>query len=190
MLTNNHTKSHKRWLYLSVLPLIAILLLAFQTSDLEQLAESPVKVLEVIPGVSEVTIAVGIPSLFPLPEKYRDKVTWGFDVKAINPITKKEMTHRGVDISAPTGTSVFAASGGIVKTAELLEGWGNLIVIEHSDGFTTHYAHLEGFRVEAGDKVSKGETVATVGNTGRSTGPHLHFEVRKEGASLNPEDYY
>jgi len=173
MLTNHHTKSHKRWLYLSVLPLAAILLLAFQA-----------------PEVSESTVAGEIPSMFPLPEKYRDKVTWAHEQKAIHPFSKKEVTHHGVDIAAPRGTKVYAASGGLVRKAEFLEGWGNLIVIEHSNGFTTHYAHLEGFRVEAGDKVAKGETVATVGSTGKSTGPHLHFEVRKEDTSLNPEDYY
>ncbi|MCP4311421.1 MAG: peptidoglycan DD-metalloendopeptidase family protein, partial [Bacteroidetes bacterium] len=190
MLTNHHTKSHKRWHYLAVLPVFALMLLAFQNSEFEQVANTPVKVLEVIPGVSE-NLPVGeIPTLFPLPEECRDNITWGYGKTMIHPISKKKVTHQGIDFRAPAGTSVYAASGGVVKTAELLEGWGNLIIIEHGEGYTSHYAHLEGFKVKKGDKVTRGQFVATVGNTGKSTGPHLHYEVRKDGSQMNPSDYY
>jgi len=144
----------------------------------------------VIPGVSEDMPASGIPSLFPLPAEYRDKVAWGYNQTAMDPISKKERIHKGVDIPAPHGTSVYATSGGKVKTTELLGGYGKLIIIDHGEGYTSHYAHLEGFEVEVGDRVCKGQLVATVGNTGRSTGSHLHFEIRKEGAHVNPADYY
>jgi len=190
MLTNSHTKRHKKWLYLAVIPLAALMLLVFQSSDLEQVANAPAKALEVIPGVSENSSPGEIPSLFPLPEEFRDNVTWGYNKTMIHPITKKKLTHKGVDFRAPAGTSVFAASGGVVKTAESLEGWGNLVIIEHSETYTSHYSHLDGFKVKKGDKVTKGQIVATVGSTGRSTGPHLHYEVRIEGTHVNPADYY
>lgn len=187
MLTNHHSKSHKRWLYLSTLPVVALILLAFQ-APVDHSAVAAVKI-NAVSGISE-TIGGEIPSLFPLPEKYREKVTWEYNKTAINPISKKEVTHQGVDIAAPTGTSVFAASEGVVKKAELLGGWGNLLVIEHSEGYSTFYAHLETFSVKVGEQVKRGQEVATVGSTGQSTGSHLHFEVRKEGTHMNPVDYY
>ena len=193
MLTNHHTKSHKKWYYLAALPLVGLMLLAFQASEFEHIANSPAQVLDVNPGVPDVpgiSVSGEIPSMFPLPDKYRERVTWGHHEKAIHPISKKEVIHEGVDIAAPMGTAVYAASGGVVKKAELLEGWGNLLVIEHVEGYATYYAHLEGFKVKSGDEVTKGQVVATVGSTGKSTGPHLHYEVRKEGAKVNPEEYY
>jgi biotin carboxyl carrier protein len=190
MLTNHHTLSHKRWHYLAIIPVIALILMAFQSPEIEQVAITPSKGLEVIPGVSESVSSGEIPSHFPLPAEYRDNITWGHNQTAIHPINKKKVAHQGVDIAAPLGTNVFAASVGTVKKAELLEGWGNLLIIEHGAGYTTHYAHLKEFRVKKGDKVTKGQVVATVGSTGQSTGPHLHYEVRKEGSVLNPSDYY
>jgi len=190
MLTNHHTKSHKKWLYLAILPVVALMLLSFQTSEFEQISSGASNVLEEIPVVSARSVGGEKPSLFPLPDQYREKITWGYNKTAIHPISKKEVTHLGVDIAAPLGTSVYAAAGGVVKKAELLDGWGNLLVIEHNEGYSTFYAHLEGISVKAGDEVKIGQQVASVGNTGKSTGPHLHFEVRKDGTHMNPADYY
>lgn len=186
MLTNHHTKNQKRWRYMAALPLIALILLAFQ-APVEQAAPLPEGVLRTTP---EASLSAGIPSLFPLPEQFKEEITWGYHVKAINPISKKEMVHEGLDIAAPLGTPVYAAAGGLVKKAELLDGWGNLLVIEHSEGYSSFYGHLNGFNVKSGDKVNEGQQVATVGSTGRSTGPHLHYEVRKDGAHMNPADFY
>jgi len=189
MLTNQHTKSQKKWRYLAFLPLTAFMLLAFQVyEDPDVIA--PVGNIPVINAVTSGIASDAIPSLFPLPQKYLDRITWGFHEKALNPITKKLTEHSGVDIAAPLGTDVFAAADGIVKKAELMDGWGNLVVIEHSEGYSTFYAHLDGFNVSPGERVKKGQKVACVGNTGNSTGPHLHYEVRKEGTQLNPADYY
>ena len=173
MLTNHHTKSHKKWYYLTALPVVGLLLLAFQVSEFEHFAPSG-----------------EIPSMFPLPEQYKEEITWGFHEKAIHPFSKQETLHEGLDIAAPLGTPVFAVASGVIKKAELLGGWGNLVVIEHADGYASFYAHLEGFKVKSGDKVTKGQVVATVGSTGISTGHHLHFELRKEGVKVNPEEYY
>ena len=128
--------------------------------------------------------------ILPLPEKYREKITWDYDLQAIHPITKKEITHKGIDVAAPTGTQVFASGDGVVKKAVEEKGWSKLVVVEHEDGYTTFYAHLDEIEVENGVKVLRGEVIGRVGNTGQSTGPHLHYEVRKNGEHLNPADFY
>ena len=98
-------------------------------------------------------------------------------------------THTGTDVGAPTGTSIKAAAGGTV----LFSGWkgtlGKLVVINHGNGVQTYYAHCSSLLVSAGDTVSAGQLIAKVGNTGRSTGPHLHFEIRLNGSALNPQRY-
>jgi len=169
MLTNHQSSHQKKWRYLAILPIVAFIMVAFQA-----------------PATGEGSI----PSTFPLPEKYMEKVTWGFNEDAIHPITGKKTTHLGVDIAAPEGTPVYATAEGTVKTAENLKGWGNLLVLEHAGGFSTFYAHMKAFEVKAGDKVTRGQVVGSVGNTGQSTGSHLHYEVRKDGTQVNPADYY
>ena len=98
-------------------------------------------------------------------------------------------THTGTDIGASTGTSIKAAASGTV----LFSGWkgtlGKLVVINHGNGVQTYYAHCSSLLVSAGDTVTAGQLIAKVGNTGRSTGPHLHFEIRLNGSALNPQSY-
>jgi murein DD-endopeptidase MepM/ murein hydrolase activator NlpD len=137
-----------------------------------------------------VLLTDGTPSRFPLPDAYKGHISWGFDQEAIHPITRKKTTHQGIDIPAPTGTLVFATGQGQVKKAATEEGWGKLVVIEHDGGYTTVYAHLDEIGVEAGAKVTVGQVIGKVGNTGQSTGSHLHYEVRKNGEHVNPADYY
>ena len=179
MLTNHKSNSKKRWLYLATLPIVVLIMLAFQ---------APVE--KALPGADGTSWTGSTPSLFPLPEKYMERVTWGFNEDALHPITGKETTHLGVDIAAPEGTPVYASAEGRVKKAESLKGWGKLLVLEHAGGFSTFYAHMKAFEVKAGDKVSRGQVVGSVGNTGQSTGPHLHYEVRKDGNQVNPAEYY
>jgi peptidoglycan hydrolase-like protein with peptidoglycan-binding domain len=98
--------------------------------------------------------------------------------------------HTGIDFPAPSGTAVGAAGRGTVKFVGWNSGgYGNLIVIEHRLGYETWYAHLSGFGVSAGATVAGGVQIGTVGSTGRSTGPHLHWEVRKDGVPINPAPY-
>jgi murein DD-endopeptidase MepM/ murein hydrolase activator NlpD len=97
--------------------------------------------------------------------------------------------HTGIDIAAPTGTPNKAADGGIV----IFAGWsgnnGKLVIIDHENGFTTYYAHNNTIKVKKGQRVAKGDVIGTVGSTGRTTGPHLHFEVRKNGVPVDPLKY-
>lgn len=95
--------------------------------------------------------------------------------------------HKGVDIAAPTGTSVYsAAEGEIVRIGHQPSGYGNFIEMRHPNGMTTMYAHLSRIDVASGDRVLGGERIGLVGSTGYSTGPHLHFEVRRGGNQVNP----
>lgn len=96
--------------------------------------------------------------------------------------------HRGVDIAAPTGTGVFSSAEGVVlRTGYQAGGYGHFIELSHPNGMTTLYAHLSRIDVASGDRVMGGERIGLVGSTGYSTGPHLHFEVRRDGDAINPE---
>lgn len=97
--------------------------------------------------------------------------------------------HEGIDIAVPTGTPVRAAAGGRVKFAGRYGAYGLLVIVDHGGGITTRYAHNSRLLVEVGDEISRGEVIAISGDTGRSTGPHLHFEIRKDGRALDPLPY-
>lgn len=98
--------------------------------------------------------------------------------------------HRGVDIAAPTGTPIFAVEAGTVMRAKYVRGYGYLVEMKHGDMYTTRYGHNSKNLVKAGDQVRKGQKIALVGSTGRSTGPHVHFEVRQSGVAINPVKYF
>jgi len=104
----------------------------------------------------------------------------------IDPFTGMNAMHEGIDFSAEVGTPVQAAAGGVVVYAGFHPQYGNLIEIDHGNDFTTRYAHLSRLGVQEGDIVQRGRRIAETGSTGRSTGPHLHFEVRFKGVAQNP----
>jgi murein DD-endopeptidase MepM/ murein hydrolase activator NlpD len=95
-----------------------------------------------------------------------------------------------MDIAAPTGTPIMAVEGGEVMLAGHRKGYGNVVMVRHDDGTTGLYAHCHELGVRKGDRVHAGESIATVGATGRATGPHLHFELRADGTAVNPEAVY
>lgn len=106
-----------------------------------------------------------------------------------DPFSGRRAWHDGVDFAGREGSGVLAASSGIVTFAGDRYGYGNLVEISHSDGVVTRYGHAKEILVEKGDQVSSGDLIAKMGNTGRSTGPHLHFEVIHDGKSKNPLNY-
>lgn len=108
----------------------------------------------------------------------------------IHPIFKIKTFHEGVDYSAKLGTSVRATANGIVVAAKRSRGYGNQILIKHNNSYSTRYAHLNDIYVSPGDTVIVGDTIGTVGNTGLSTGPHLHYEIRINNNTINPLDMY
>jgi murein DD-endopeptidase MepM/ murein hydrolase activator NlpD len=107
----------------------------------------------------------------------------------LDPISGHSEFHTGVDIVAPVGTQVMAAAGGVVSASTFMPEYGNVVDVDHDNGLTSRYAHLSKRLVKAGDVVMKGQLIALVGNTGRTTGPHLHFEVREKGIPLNPNKF-
>ncbi len=107
----------------------------------------------------------------------------------LDPFTGQNAMHEGIDFIADTGTPIFAAAGGVVLTAEVHHQYGNMIEIDHGNDFVTRYAHTSKMLVKPGDVVQRGRKIAQVGSTGRSTGPHLHFEVRYRGVSQNPSRF-
>jgi len=111
--------------------------------------------------------------------------TSGFGFRT-DPITGESLEHRGLDFSGPVGEPILALADGIVTFSGDNAGYGNLVEIEHVDGLLTRYAHNQTILVKSGARVKKGETIATLGSTGRSTGPHVHIEVRLDGAPIDP----
>ncbi len=111
-----------------------------------------------------------------------------FSKRRFHPVLKKWKAHLGIDYAARRGTPVSAAGSGRISYVARMGSYGNLVKIRHDDGYETRYAHLKSFRkgIYRGKKVKKGDTIGYVGNTGRSTGPHLHFELRKQGRAINP----
>lgn len=107
----------------------------------------------------------------------------------IHPIYKVKKMHTGIDIDAPSGAKIIAANSGKVILAGWNGGYGNCVIIDHGSGLATLYGHQSKILVSVGEKVQKGETIGKVGSTGLSTGPHLHFEVRKNGSTTNPIPY-
>lgn len=107
----------------------------------------------------------------------------------IDPFNGHKAFHEGLDFMAATGAPIYAAAGGIVSAAEQTPDYGKIVKIDHGSGLETRYAHASRLFVKAGDRVEKGQKIAEVGSTGRSTGPHLHYEIRLAGNPLDPRKY-
>ena len=106
--------------------------------------------------------------------------------KRSDPFHGKLRNHKGLDIAAPRGTPIQSIQSGTVVSAGKRGGYGNVVVLEHGDGTTSLYAHCDELKVAKGDRVGRGDVIATVGSTGRSTGPHLHLEVHRNGEAVDP----
>ncbi|MFL5319130.1 MAG: M23 family metallopeptidase [Myxococcaceae bacterium] len=130
------------------------------------------------------SLLASIPSVWPA----RGWVTSDFGQR-LDPYTAERVMHQGLDIAAPHGKEVQAPSDGTVVFAGLEGGYGNVLVIDHGYGIKTRYGHLSQLLVKAGEHVKRGQNVAAIGNTGRSTGPHLHYEVRVNGVPQNPRKF-
>ena len=106
-----------------------------------------------------------------------------------NPVIGVRAFHEGLDFSANVGQPIKATAAGIVISAEVTPEYGNMVRISHGSGLETRYAHASKLLVKEGDRIKKNQVIALVGNTGRSTGPHLHYEIRMNGESLDPRKY-
>jgi len=131
-----------------------------------------------------------IPAIMPVDLKNLTRIS-GYYGMRMHPILKYRRMHDGIDFTAPSGTKIFAAGDGTVESIKLSRtGYGNVVVINHGFGYKTLYAHCKKIPVKEGQKVTRGTVIALVGNTGLSTGPHLHFEVQKNGKKINPINFF
>jgi murein DD-endopeptidase MepM/ murein hydrolase activator NlpD len=119
------------------------------------------------------------------PRQKSMRVTSGFGMRH-DPLHGELRRHDGVDIAAPVGTPIRAPKDGVVRFAGDRGGYGNVVYLDHGDGTESRYAHCDAIAVRAGQVVRSGDVIASVGSTGRSTGPHLHLELRANGAALDP----
>ena len=130
-----------------------------------------------------------IPAIVPL-EKGTKRLMSGFG-RRIHPIYKTMRMHTGVDFTAPTGTPIYSTGDGVVEKVERNNyGYGRMVVIDHGYGYKTLYAHMSEYNVRPGQEVTRGEVIGKVGNTGTSTAPHLHYEVHRDGNTVNPVHYF
>lgn len=127
-----------------------------------------------------------VPSIVPV---NTGRFTDGFGYRR-DPFTKRRRFHYGADFAAPRGTPVFSTADGVIIKAKQVPGFGKLVAIDHGYGYITEYGHLQDFAVRKGQKVKRGDQIGFVGNTGRSTGPHLHYEVKVNGIAVDPLDYF
>lgn len=130
-----------------------------------------------------------VPAIQPVSELDLKHMASGYG-RRVDPVYGTMKFHEGMDFSCNVGTPVYATGNGTVVKAEWSSSYGNLVIIDHGYGYTTRYAHLSEFLVTPGQKVVRGDQIAKSGNTGKSTGPHVHYEVRLHGEAQNPVNYY
>jgi len=131
-----------------------------------------------------------IPAIQPVANKDLKRMASGYGYR-IHPIYKTRKMHYGMDFSAKVGTEIYATGDGIIsKVKRSKRGYGNYVKINHGFGYETLYAHMSKYIVKKGQKVKRGEVIGYVGNTGISTAPHLHYEVRKDNKKINPVNFY
>jgi murein DD-endopeptidase MepM/ murein hydrolase activator NlpD len=139
---------------------------------------------------NKTNMLASIPAIQPLSNKNLKRLSSFFGYRP-DPIYKVKKFHEGVDFSAPRGTEIYATGDGVVTQVKRSNRhYGNTIKIDHGYGYQTVYAHVYEFKVKKGARVKRGQVIATVGNTGKSTAPHLHYEVRKDGKAVNPIHYF
>ncbi len=130
-----------------------------------------------------------LPAIQPVANKDLKRTASGYGYR-IHPIYQTRIFHDGMDFACDIGTPVYATAAGTVKSAKYERGYGYTVRIDHGYGYVTVYAHLKKVDVKKGQQVMRGETIALSGNSGRSTGPHLHYEVLQKDRPVNPANYY
>ncbi|WP_299214397.1 M23/M56 family metallopeptidase [uncultured Aquimarina sp.] len=179
--TNSNQKNLIR--YILLIPVLAVLFMAFikPKSNNNHIIEQ---------ALTEEIVIETPPSVFPIQNGSKDDITAAYGKNFNHPIRKKKVFHGGIDIRAKIGTPIIATANGTITLVKNEGDWGNLIVISHADGYETWYAHLESFNTKKNQQVQKGQIIGYSGNTGLSTGPHLHYEVKHNGKRVNPMDYF
>lgn len=130
------------------------------------------------------------PAIQPVANRELTRLALGFGMR-IHPIYKVKMMHFGVDFTAPRHTPIYSTGDGVVeKVIRSFGGYGKQVIINHGFGYKTRYAHMQDFNVKKGDRIKRGDMIGTVGNSGLSTAPHLHYEIIKDNKKVNPVNYF
>lgn len=130
-----------------------------------------------------------IPAIQPVTNENLTRMTSGFGYR-IDPIYKTTKFHAGIDFAAPIGTPIYATGDGVVEKAVMERGYGLHVIVDHGYNYSTLYGHMSKIMVRRGQRVKRGDVIGLVGNTGKSSGPHIHYEVRKDGTAVNPVNYF
>ncbi len=130
-----------------------------------------------------------IPAMQPISNKELKRLASGYGMR-LHPILKIGRMHWGMDFSAPIGTPIYATGAGTITNASPMGGYGNVVVLNHGFGYESYYAHMSRIKVRSGQKVERGDIIGFVGNTGLSSGPHLHYEIHKNGEKVNPISFF
>ena len=160
-------------------------------NDVEDVTDLRVGRVIFIPGVSKALDMMSIPGVEEKPSSARIALIWpirGRNTSNFGP--RGRSVHEGIDLAAPRGTPVLAsAAGRVAYSGNGMRGYGKVVVIKHTNDLSTVYAHNSSLLVRMGDSVAQGQTIAKVGATGRATGPHLHFEIRRRGVPEDPRQF-
>jgi len=189
MITRIKSKKIAQFKILLIVPVAVTLFMAFTLKTGEKVIENVVLTQnDKKPDNTKI-----VPSIFPVKKVDWVKISSGFGMR-IHPITKDKRMHNGVDIVAPEGTPVYATADGLVRKVEQAfeegKGRGRYIIIDHEKGYSTLYSQLSAYNTSEGKEVKQGDIIGYVGSSGISTGPHLHYEVMKDGENVNPEKYF
>ena len=139
---------------------------------------------------NKANLLAAIPAIQPISNKQLSRIASGFGFR-IDPIYKTRKSHMGLDFAAPTGTPIYATSDGIIKFSGFsTNGYGNHVIISHGFGYETLYGHMVRVSATQGQQVKRGQVIGYVGSTGKSTGPHLHYEVHKSGVQVDPINFF
>lgn len=170
---------------------IALGIIVFPDKEQEPKPEfaATVEVVEpelIAPNFLEFALPTDPPDIAPLNGNHH--ITSGYGMR-VHPVFNKKMLHRGMDFKAPLGTPILATADGTIEFADDEPNYGLKIVIQHDGQYKSLYAHMSEIKVAVGEKVTKGTVIGLVGNSGKSTAPHLHYEIIKDGKAVNPAEY-
>ena len=141
-------------------------------------------------AVNKEKMLQAIPSIIPIEDKELTRLSSPFGIRN-DPIYNVPKMHSGLDFTAPTGSKIYASGDGVVEIMEFSSGgYGNHVIINHGFGYKSHYAHMSEFKTKVGKRVKRGELIGLVGSTGKSTAPHLHYEVIKNGNKIDPINFF
>ena len=186
MMTRINSGKLAKFKIIFILPLLAILLMAFAIDfSMESVIDKT--------HIQAQSKDISIPSIFPVKKVDGWRISSSYGMR-IHPINKKKMMHNGVDIVAPSSTQVFATADGVVRKVEINfvqgKGYGKYIIVDHEGGYSTLYAQLSEYNIKEGCEVNQGDVIGYVGTSGISTGPHLHYEIKKNGKFVDPSNYF